>query len=123
MLGRLYDRQVGEASSEAADPIRLDDDAVELLREETWPGNIRQLANVLERAVILTTGGVIRRADLEPLVEPLNEDDDREVLKQALEEAEGDKKAAASLLGVSYRTILRRVKEHDLEGYPRYRKD
>jgi DNA-binding protein Fis len=34
---------------------------------------------------------------------------------------EGDKKKAAGLLGLSYRTLQRRVKEYDLEGYPRYR--
>ncbi len=111
------------AAPEHEERVRLSEGAIALLCEEKWPGNIRQLANVLERAVILTPGNVIERSDIEALIEPLAEKDDREVLREALRETDGDKKAAAQLLGVSYRTVLRRVKEHHLEGFPRYRKD
>lgn len=46
---------------------------------------------------------------------------ERDRLKQALIDTGGDKKKAADLLGMSYRTLQRKVKEHDLEGVPRYR--
>jgi DNA-binding NtrC family response regulator len=100
---------------------RLEDAAAELLAAEPWPGNVRELANVLERAVILTEGPAIRTADLRPLLRPLAGSGERDRLKQALVEAGGDKQRAANALGMSYRTLLRKVKELDLEGVPRYR--
>jgi DNA-binding NtrC family response regulator len=103
------------------EPPRLEDDAAELLAAEPWPGNVRELGNVLERAVILADGPVLRSADLRPLLRPLAAVGERDRLRQALIEAEGDKRRAAERLGMSYRTLLRKVKEHDLEGVPHYR--
>ncbi len=107
------------------EPPRLDDEAAELLAAEPWPGNVRELANVLERAVILAEGPALRAGDVKPLLhalEPSGGDrPERERIRQALIEAGGDKRAAAGLLGLSYRVLLRKVKEHDLEGVPRYR--
>jgi DNA-binding NtrC family response regulator len=102
-------------------PPRLEDAAAELLAAEPWPGNVRELANVLERAVILTEGPAIRASDVRPLLRPLAGASERDRLKAALTEAGGDKRRAAELLGLSYRALLRKVKEHDLEGVPRYR--
>jgi DNA-binding NtrC family response regulator len=104
-----------------AEAPRLEDDAAELLAGEAWPGNVRELANVLERAVILAEGPVLRAADVRPLLRPLASAGERERLRQALIEADGDKKKASDLVGMSYRVFLRKVKEHDLEGVPRYR--
>ncbi|HEX7186245.1 MAG TPA: sigma-54 dependent transcriptional regulator [Thermoanaerobaculia bacterium] len=103
------------------EPPRLDDEAADLLAAEPWPGNVRELANVLERAVILAEGSTLRAADLRPLLRPLSAAGERDRLRQALIETDGDKKKAADLLGMSYRALLRKVKEHDLEGVPRYR--
>jgi len=102
-------------------PPRLEEAAAELLAAEPWPGNVRELANVLERAVILAEGPAIRAIDLRPLLHPLAAPGERERLKQALVAADGDKREAAGILGMSYRTLLRKVKEHDLEGVPKYR--
>ena len=102
-------------------PLKLDDEAGELLAEQSWPGNVRQLANLLERAVILSERPRLSAAELRPLLAPVPGDDDRQQLRRALEEADGDKRRAAELLGVSYRTVLRRVAEYDLGGFPRYR--
>ena len=117
---------IGEiARRHRREPPRLDDEAAELLAAEPWPGNVRELANVLERAVILAEGPALRAADVKPLLRPLEpsggERRERERIRQALIEAGGDKRAAAGLLGLSYRVLLRKVKEHDLEGVPRYR--
>ena len=109
------------AAKHQREVLSLAPDACALLMEEEWPGNVRQLQNVLERAVILTRTGVLRSSDLEGILQPLAESSDKRLVEQALEEADGDKKKAAELLGVSYRTLLRRIKEHDLEGYPHYR--
>jgi DNA-binding NtrC family response regulator len=105
---------------------RLAAGAAELLAAQPWPGNVRELANVLERALILAESPELRPADLLPLLGataasrslPSGE---RDRVRQALIEVEGDKRRAADLLGISYRALLRKVKEHDLEGVPKYR--
>jgi DNA-binding NtrC family response regulator len=102
-------------------PPELGEDAAVVLSGESWPGNVRELANVLERAVILADGGTLSAGDLRPLLHSLGAGGERERLRDALRQAEGDKRRAAALLGVSYRTVLRWVKAEDLEGYPRYR--
>ncbi|MEO8197725.1 MAG: sigma-54 dependent transcriptional regulator [Thermoanaerobaculia bacterium] len=115
-------------------PFELAPDALALLAAEPWPGNVRQLANVLERAAILAPGERLsaeqvakllgKRAVPEPgTTAPAEDSLDEEVerLRRALREADGDKRLAATALGISYRTLLRRVEEHDLKGYPRYR--
>jgi DNA-binding NtrC family response regulator len=109
------------AKRHRVDPPRLEDAAADLLAGEPWPGNVRELANVLERALILAEGPVLRSADLKPLLRPHTPSGERDRLRQALVETDGDKKKAADLLGMSYRMLLRKVKEHDLEGVPRYR--
>lgn len=96
-------------------------DGLAVLTEGAWPGNVRELANVLERAVILSDGGPLSARDLRPLLRPLAGADDRERLREVLRETGGDKQRAATLLGVSYRTLQRWLKAEDLEGYPRYR--
>jgi len=125
-------------------PFELAPDAMVLLAAEPWPGNVRQLANVLERAAILAPGerlsaeqvgrllGQGVQADRElaqegrgtgasPAVVNAAVEDEVERLRRALRESGGDKRLAATALGLSYRTLLRRIEEHDLKGYPRYR--
>jgi DNA-binding NtrC family response regulator len=102
------------AARHGTPPPVLDAPALLLLGEERWPGNVRQLANVLERAAILHPGERLGAADLRALLGPAR-------LRWALEAAGGDKRAAARLLSMPYRAVLRKVREHDLEGYPRYR--
>ncbi len=87
--------------------------ALERLAREPWPGNIRQLANVLERAVILCEGPVLRASDIEAVLDPLSGDREEARVRAAVEAARGDKKAAARELGISYRTLLRRLERYD----------
>jgi DNA-binding NtrC family response regulator len=103
-------------------PPELDAAALALLVATAWPGNVRQLANVLERAVILHPGERLGETALRPLLAPAaREESESDRLRRALDGAGGDKRRAAALLGWSYRTVLRKVREHDLEGYPKYR--
>jgi len=98
-----------------------DEAVLEMLAERAWTGNVRELANVLERAVILCEGPRLTASDVEPILGPLDDAGERERLKRALDEAKGDRHRAAEILGVSHRTLLRRIRQHDLGGYPEYR--
>ncbi len=95
--------------------------AIELLEAQPWPGNVRQLANVLERAIILSEGPLLRAGDFRSLVDADPAPDERQRIRQALAGADGNKRRAAEKLGISYRTLQRRVRQLDLEGYPKYR--
>lgn len=94
--------------------------ALELLGEQDWPGNVRQLANLLERALIVSDSPALTRADVGALLGDTG-GSQRERVEEALRQSGGDKRRAAEILGVSYRTVLRRVKAYELEGYPKYR--
>lgn len=115
LLDRLAERQKSSRR-------QLTDDALELLESHPWPGNVRQLANVLERAMIVGEGLRLRAAELRPLLSALGSGNDRQRICEALTQADGDKHQAAGSLGISYRTLQRRIKEYDLGGFPEYRK-
>lgn len=100
-------------------PLSLAQDALQLLEKEPWPGNVRELGNVLERAAILASGPTLSAADLRAVVHPPRSE--RERFEQALVTAGGDKLRAAEALGMSYRSLQRKIQELDLEGVPKYR--
>lgn len=101
---------------------QLTDGSLELLESQSWPGNVRQLANVLERAMIVGEGPRLDAAEVRQLLSPSGSRGEREQVCDALEKAAGDKQQAAAILGVSYRTLQRRIKDYDLGGFPQYRK-
>jgi DNA-binding NtrC family response regulator len=111
-----------------ATPPRLSEDAMETLQAYSWPGNIRELRNVIERAVLLATGGTIRASDLPVLTTPSNATDTRRVTQDgrplSLSELERDHIAtvlrqtswhqgrAAEMLGISPKTLYRKIREY-----------
>jgi DNA-binding NtrC family response regulator len=96
------------------------EDALAWLVRQPWPGNVRQLENVVERAATLTKGPHITRADVSTdfgsLVgsggrrRPTLHDVEQQYAEQILGEVKGDKNAAARILGVSVRTLQRMFK-------------
>ncbi|MEM7582397.1 MAG: sigma-54 dependent transcriptional regulator [Acidobacteriota bacterium] len=102
-------------------PPDISPEVMDLLIQQPWPGNVRELANALERSLILSEGSTLRRSDFLALETPSPGSDDAKRFREALVETQGDKQRAAALLGVSYRTFQRRVKQLDLEGFPKYR--
>ncbi len=101
------------------------DDAVEALLGYRWPGNVRELENAVERAVVLCRGERIGVHDLPPAVRqgrggrqllsftvgtPLK-DVEKRMIQETLRQCDGDKSLAASLLGITARTIYRREAE------------
>jgi two-component system, NtrC family, response regulator AtoC len=98
-------------------------EAMALLCHYDWPGNVRELEHVIERAVTLTANPILLADDLPsklqqpaaaPDVFPSLEEMEKRHIQQALEKAEGNKNQAATLLGVSRRTLYRMVKRHRL---------
>jgi DNA-binding NtrC family response regulator len=108
----------------------IDSEAQAMLMNHTWPGNIRELSNVLERAVVLNSSQYIQAPDLpfhlqnKSESEAMNLDADSKItipLGTSLKEIEdiliqktltltkGDRAQAAKLLGVNERTIYRRI--------------
>jgi DNA-binding NtrC family response regulator len=105
--------------------ISIDPAAMRQLQSHAWPGNIRELRNVLERALLFTDDGVIRAEHLPPdlfavpAVRPamlppagMSEDD---LLRKAVATFRGTRKELAVHLGMSERTLYRRLKELGLE--------
>ena len=120
-------------------PAEIVGEVFERLRRYQWPGNVRQLRNVMERAVVLADGARITPdllpADtyVGPVPEPVasdptapvsrsadgGDDEERRRILDALERCAGNQTRAAELLGISRRTLVSRLSEYAL---PRPRK-
>jgi len=97
----------------------FDDEATAWLLEHRWPGNVRELENVVERAAILARGPKVTRVDLgvefvadapAGTARPTLLELEYQYMQRVLAETKGDKRAAARILGVSVRTLQRKLK-------------
>ncbi len=104
-------------------------EALNLLMQYAWPGNIRELENTIERAVILCLGEQITPQDLPPhlLSETVRDmkqiqtdtgytlrDFEREMIRSTLEKTGHNKSLTAKMLGVARQTLLNKIKEYGL---------
>jgi DNA-binding NtrC family response regulator len=120
ILARHLAARLAERHRAAAPELTVE--ALARLEAASWPGNVRQLANLLERAVILHPGERLGAREIEALLSPARAPStEAERVREALAAAGGDRRRAAEALGVSYRTLLRRIRDLDLGGYPDYR--
>lgn len=113
-------------------PLDIDPEAEDMLVAFDWPGNVRQLENVLHRATILADGGCIRPGDLPPEVSraapstsQATTESKQEVLglrervrrfevsliQRAIEDAGGDRRQAAQRLGIGLSSLYRKLEE------------
>ncbi len=98
----------------------ITDEALNLLKKYGWPGNIREMRNLLERALLLAQGGPIEARHLPGLTEngtersgsELNLDHlEQDRIKAAMKQAGGSAGEAARLLGLSRATLYRKLKK------------
>lgn len=106
-------------------------DALEALTRYTWPGNIRELRNVVERMVVLSRGDKLTLRDVPAEVKeggpakpkgPLRnatsmQEAEKQMIKQALVDQKGNRTRAAEQLGISRRTLHRKLHEFDLMDF------
>ena len=94
--------------------------AAEMLAAHSWPGNLRELNNVVKRAVLLTRGKQITTAELSQAmgqirtdtIAPLHDDDsERSRIIAALQQTNGNKAKAARLLGIDRKTIYNKIEK------------
>ncbi|HOX33264.1 MAG TPA: sigma-54 dependent transcriptional regulator [Spirochaetales bacterium] len=106
--------------------------AMDMLLRYRWPGNIRELENVIERAVVMAEGEIVTAEDLDLLFAGSElpaagqvslppggvalADAERQLIEQALERCGWVQKKAAELLGVSERVLSYKIKNLEAEG-------
>jgi two-component system response regulator HydG len=113
--------------------VGIEQPALDALIAADFPGNVRELENAVERAVVLCPADHLRRDDLPAHLQTGGTRDDvsadplsfrvgttmvqleRAAIDATLRYAEGDKKLAAKLLGLSLRTLYRRLEERDAD--------
>ena len=108
----------------------VDNATMRILIAHSWPGNIRELDNVVERAMILGNGEWITPADLPPDVQQDSEslstvaDNLKEAIRayekihiqNVLRRVSGDKRKAAMLLGLGFSSLYRKIEELDIKN-------
>jgi DNA-binding NtrC family response regulator len=115
--------------------VRGTDEAfMQTLKSCAWPGNARQLRNVVERALVVSSGPLLMVADLPPELRPTTpgppvmevaiggsslQDVEREMIFRTIEFAGGNKTKAAELLGISLRTLYNRLERLDDKERPK----
>ena len=132
----LTDFFIRKYCAEMKTPVRdISKEVLDMMMSHHWKGNVRELENTVERAVILSDGGTITAEHIS--LSPVNiktamellpmdgtlEDAAKEALrlaesqriKKALQETKGNKSRAAELLAVSYKTLLTKIKEYGVE--------
>ena len=134
-VGELVNSILGKVARNAdGSRLRVSEAALRSLSDYHFPGNVRELENILERAATLCTAGVIDSADLQlrsraavpevaiPTVvtagEKLGdalEDMERDAIVRALEQTRYNKTKAAQLLGMTFRSLRYRIKKLGIE--------
>jgi len=113
-------------------PPLLGKDALKALETYAFPGNVRELENILERAITLSTAGEVSAGDIQLRATPSSpalpgtspggaalgdhlEDIEREAILKALEQTRYNKTAAAKVLGMTFRALRYRIKKLGIE--------
>jgi DNA-binding NtrC family response regulator len=104
-------------------------EAMDQLMNYDWPGNVRELKNEIESLVVMSTSDEIELSDLSPNIRAVEgslssdiiqtgmsmEEIEREAIRKALEETNGNKTKAAEILKISLRTLHRKINKYGLD--------
>jgi len=111
------------AEREKRPPVYLNKEAIQLLQQHSWRGNIRELKNIMQRAVILTDNGEISAAGLpydiqrESKTGPVSlslAHAEKNHIEKVLRHTQGNKTRAAELLGIGLTTLYRKMDEYNI---------
>jgi two-component system response regulator AtoC len=125
---------IGDTCLELNRPeCKIHESAMKTLLDYSWPGNLRQLKNVIRRSVLLTADGVIKPDDVSFLMGQRNEhvrersfpdadeapvlsikEAEKIAIKRALEHSGGQKLKAASFLQITYKTLVKKMQEYNI---------
>lgn len=107
------------------DIIGFDMETMQLFQSYSWPGNLRQMKNVIKYATLLATGRYITRKELpeeltefahpQANIQLKNEEHERDLIRKALLESGNNKTRAAQLLGIDRKTLYNKLKIYQLE--------
>ena len=120
------------AAENEKDITRISTPAIEMLTRYHWPGNIRELENCIERAVLLCNEDVIRSEHMPPSLQMINKDEsvarrslseiienmERELIVDALKKFDGHQRKTAKELGISERILGYKIKKYNI--HPKY---
>lgn len=124
----------GHFLAQSEKDVRLSTEALQLLIGYNWPGNVRELKNSIERASILTEGGVIESSHLPEDIRRQSKNNgeysenanisldeqinmmERERILSALRETGGVQVKAAAMLGINQRSLWHRIKKHQIDA-------
>ena len=118
LFADLFSRHANEELNRNVEGF--DSGAAEMLASHSWPGNLRELNNVVKRAVLLTRGSQITTAELtlamgqirtDNVLQLHDEDTERQRIITALQQTNGNKAKAARLLGVDRKTIYNKIEK------------
>jgi two-component system response regulator AtoC len=122
-LARHFAARLGQRFGRA---VTLGDAAIAWLEGQEWRGNVRELENAIERAVVLTDKGTLEPGDFARAprtahpapagtLKDLAEGAERQAITAALEASDGNRREAAKRLGVSLRTLFYKMSRYGLE--------
>lgn len=118
-----------DTAKELSKQIReITDGAFDLLKTHSWPGNLRELKNVMRRAVLLAEDNIISEGCIDfpsgglfeesqsilPLKESVKELE-KKLIKRAMDSSSGNKTRAAEMLGISYKSLFDKLKEYNIK--------
>jgi two-component system response regulator AtoC len=89
-----------------------------------WPGNVRELENLMQRSIIMNESGVLTTTDFPPdfnkretTIVPFKKASrklEKEIISTALQKTNGNRKEAAEMIGISYRSLMYKMKEYKI---------
>lgn len=127
LLIHFFVKQCAERYNKTINSIQPE--AQQMLMGYSWPGNVRQLRNVIENMVVLTAGDELTLDSLPAEIRPVGSvtggsmnnlvgisitQAERELIRNTLKMVDGNREQAAKILGIGERTLYRKLKEYDL---------